>query len=110
MNPWELDSSQVEIVRSYETEIMGEDGDKYLIEFADKDGGMVEAKLPKKEFEGVPGLGEPRGMSGWQPAVGSMLYCGIVIYRMKGEKGLRVGIWPLASYWHPSLREADHED
>lgn len=91
--PWELDSTRIDIVETYAAEVVGEDGQDYLIEFADYDGGTVEARLGKCEFEDLP------------YPVEDGTYFGIVVYRRKDQRGTTASVWPVAEYWHPTLRE-----
>ena len=98
LRPWTLTASQVEIVDSYEAEIIAdiieEDGKQhYAITFADTDGGMVEAELAKESFNTFP------------HPVKAGTYFGIVLFRLLAMPGVVcAGAWPVAKYWSQSLR------
>jgi hypothetical protein len=95
--PWTLPASEVEIVQSFESEVVGEEGDDLAIAFHDKDGGRVEAHIPKSEFRFFPEEAKP--------PIGGEAGCahfGIVVFRLQGEAGVRCSSWPLMRHWHPS--------
>jgi hypothetical protein len=91
--PWLL--SQIDIIDVYEAEIIGEEDNNYLIEFRDAEMKIVEAILPKKEFEKHPGtitIGTPFG---------------IVLY--KQQDSIKIGAWPDEKYWNKSLIKYDRK-
>jgi hypothetical protein len=90
IQPWEKSPLEVTIVESYEAETIGQHGKYYLIEFADVDGGIVEAKLPRKRFRHFP----------YPVRVGT--YFGIIVYKEGGKT--KAGTWPVPMYWNPELR------
>jgi len=91
--PWKLDSTEVDIVEAYEAKVIGEDGGEYVIVFTDYDGGTVEARLDKHEFQGFPYL------------VDEGAFFGIVVYRREGQPGTTASAWPVAEWWHFSLQD-----
>jgi hypothetical protein len=90
-NPWQLSSSQITIIDIYEAEVTGEVDDDFMIEFYDSEMEIVEAMLPKKEFEEHPG------------DVKKGTAFGIVLYRQQGEYAPKIGAWPIQEYWNKSL-------
>lgn len=96
--PWEKGPLEVRVIRTFEGEIDAEAGDDYNISFADYDGGIVEAKLPKEEFRHFP---YPIEAGTW---------FGIVLYQEGKNTKMKVGAWPLMSYWNKELVEASERD
>lgn len=88
IKPWEKSLLEIKIIDIYEAEITGEEGNDYLIEFRDAEMEIVEASLPKKEFDGWPE----------QIKQGSVF--GVVIYY---HEKLSIGAWPIEKYWNPNL-------
>jgi len=86
--PWLLDESQLEIIDVYEAEIIKAENNNYLIEFRDAEMEVIEATLPKKEFEHHPEPIEP----------GTTF--GIVLYRQVDDPATKIGAWPAEKYWN----------
>jgi hypothetical protein len=84
--PWELDRSRVYIMESFEAEVVGEDGDQFMVEFHDRDCGIVEATVGMNEFEHMP--------------AGTLPHFGIVIWRDLETNETHCSAWPLASHWN----------
>jgi hypothetical protein len=94
--PWACDPSELEITDSYEAEIIGEEPDRYLVAFADTDGGPVEASMKRQDFAGFPhDIREGTRFS-------------IVVFRRNGTAGTTAAAWPVPKYWNRSLRVLPH--
>lgn len=91
--PWERSPLEIKVIEAWDSEIIGEEGDSYLIEFYDTNMSVVEAKLPKKEFEG------------WPHPTGPGTCFGIIIY--EDNRKLSIGAWPLQHYWNKELIEGN---
>jgi len=93
MLPWEQPRTEIEILNGYEAEIIGEEGEDYMIAFGDTDGGQVEANMCKKDFDVFP-----------HPVrVGTMF--GIITFRTTVVPGVVCGAWPVSKYWNDDLRK-----
>ena len=92
--PWEMDKSLVDVIQSYDSQIMGESDDGcYEVQFYDNDANSIEAKILKKEFDSLP----------YKPEPGSHFF--IVLYKVKGVGNLNLDVWPIAKHWHESWRK-----
>jgi hypothetical protein len=92
MKPWELDSSQVTIMRAYNATIYMEDGDKYHITFYDENCDIVEATIKKEYFINFP------------YSIEDGTYFGLIVYTLKGHPGVTTAPWPIMRYWSKSLQ------
>jgi hypothetical protein len=105
--PWELPEDRITIIESHEAEVIGEDGDDYIIKFPDVDGKPIEGNLPKTDFENLP----------HSVRVGTNF--SLVAFVEKGLPGFdektwrlppgasrisKASVWPLVRHWHSSLR------
>lgn len=97
MKPWEMESKDVDIIESYDAEVIGERGKEYSIEFIDPDGKFVEALLPKIEFDWLP----------HEIGIGTNFW--IVIYYTKDKNRMKMSTWPVAKYWHESWKKGKVE-
>ena len=88
--PWLLNNSQIDIIDVYEAEIIKEEDNDYLIEFRDSEMKIVEAVLPKKEFEEHPEI----------IRIGTAF--SIVLYKQYDDFTIKIGAWPAEKYWHKS--------
>jgi hypothetical protein len=95
-HPWEMEKSQVEVVKNYSAKIVDEGKADYLIEFYDYDGSIVEANLPKERFKDFPHPVRP-GTHFW-----------IIVYRIKSQQETRVSAWPVAKFWHRSWQDPQY--
>jgi hypothetical protein len=92
IKPWELPSDRIDVIKAYAAEVIEEDGDDYIITFIDDDGELVEANVAKTDFESLP----------HRVRVGTAF--GLVAFREKGSGIVSASVWPIARYWHQSLR------
>jgi hypothetical protein len=98
IRPWTLDASQVEIIETYEAEIVSEIIERsgrqcYVITFPDTDGSLVEAELTKDSFNTFP-----------HPVKCGTCF-GMVVFRLAIMPDTTcAGAWPVSKYWNQSLR------
>ena len=88
-----MERESIEILRAYDAIVVGEEDEKYDIEFGDYDGGIVETSLNKKKLDCLP------------YAIEKNTSFHIVIYKIKGEGELHITSWPIKKYWHKSWNE-----
>jgi hypothetical protein len=93
MKLWERSPLEIEIIEDYESEIIGEEQEDFLVAFSDIDGGIVEAKINKKEFEGFP----------YQLDEGT--FFGIFVYKEKENNQTKAAVGPTLKYWNPEWRK-----
>ncbi|MHC5055482.1 MAG: hypothetical protein ACYTKD_12265 [Planctomycetota bacterium] len=93
MPPWTRPSTDVEICATNDAQILGEDGDDFLVVFYEEDMTPVEARVAKLHFVNHPG----------RPREGSFFV--IVVYRDKADQCVKASAWPIPSNWHSSLRK-----
>ena len=87
---WEMDKSEVEVLESFDGEIIGEKGYDFLLKFMESDGTYFEADLPKSEFKYFP----------HEVGVGTHFW--VVVSETDPEDDIDISVWPIAKYWHES--------
>jgi len=87
---WCQTTETVSIEFSYEAEIIGEEGEDYLVQLFEGDGGTIEGKIPKGDF------------AQWPHPIKEGTCFGVVTFREKGRPGTTASPWPIPEYWHPS--------
>ena len=99
--PWERSPLEIKIRATNDAQILGEEGDDYLVVFYEEDMTPVEARVEKKQFEGHPG--NPRPGSYFVLVV----YHDLKIDPEPNKNSVIAAPWPIPRNWNKELRKTE---